>query len=208
VLAVLALGAFIALFGHRAKRLISAASLSTALALAASSLTPTEQGVWPFIAGAALVAGLVVGLLLSRLSIALSTSILATYAVPGALNISLPREAALATVPALAAVLYYTSRMREFVPYLTLGAVLFLWPASQVVGPGLAIPLTVLVGTSGYVIQSSRWRSKIRYEKISRASRKHRSKHSKTPHNLQRIRNMRTGGSREDGEAAGGPQPA
>lgn len=190
---MLVLGALIALFGHRARRAVSALSLGAILALSVmSSPAVITQSLKPIIAGAALIAGLIIGFLLSKLSIILSTSIIVAYSIPTILDLRVPQEIVLAIVPILVVILYQVSGKREFIPYLTLGTILFLWSASQIVNPGVAIPLAILVGSSSYVVQGSYWRYVYRYEKILKTVRSRRSKTHKDA--LQTSKNQRVKG--------------
>lgn len=159
----------------------------------------------PIIAGAASIAGLVTGFLLSKLSIMLSTSIVVAYAIPDILDLRVPQEITLAIVPILIMILYQVSRKREFMPYLTLGTFLFLWSASQIVTQGVAIPLAILVGSLSYVAQSSYWKYVSRYRKMLKMVRIHRSKHVKTSYRPSENRKFMA--NQEGSETVSRPRP-
>lgn len=177
-----------AVYGYNAKRITSAISFGTVVALAVGVALHTWAGVYSTLAAVPpFVVAFVVGLFLSRLAVAVSASVAMVYAVNRLVGLPADFGYLVAASLASAALLYALSKRVGYAPYTILGSSGLVYFASHTTHAAVAATLGVLVGVAGYVVQERSRRIKDKHEKIRLSIRKLRRshRHTKSPYRLR-----------------------
>lgn len=168
------LSTLVAIYGYNAKRMVSAISLSITVALIVNLSLYTILGIHKALIIASLIAvAFAVGMFFYRIAIAVSASITLLYAVLCLTGFPIDREYIAAVSLVLALLLYTLSRRRGYLPYTILGSSALAYFINNLTHATIAVPLAILVGIIGYLVQEKAQRTRIKYKRIRLSLKKH-----------------------------------